>query len=392
VELLPETEPNDSYINVPNGPPMDLRFAYSGASDPLGDADYYLLRIPYRADVRIQVWGPDGPGTCGAGDNPYLELREISQSGRLLAGNNDDGPDLCPLLSPNIQPAMRQLAAGDYLVNVEDYEEANFIAAYQLYVTLESECGNGRVDGNEACDGTAGCQDCLILPVCGNGLVQQGEQCDDGDMDDSDGCDRQCHTILDHRCTGSPSTCTRVEVICNDGVDNDLDGNSDAADSDCSFSSLVTACAAGQRAVVLTARDTPAAIANPGTSRSVMWVPGGLGTVRRAALKFNIAHDLPVQVGVVLEPPAGAPVAVTSGRGSMGIGYLGTVVDVECTNPLASSDTPFTGCFQPDGNLALLDGAPTQGAWTLAVADSSGHDVDDSGTLVTWNLRLCTDP
>ena len=60
-------------------------------------------------------------------------------------------------------------------------------------------CGNGEVEGFEACDDgndtpTDGCEaDCTVTPiVCGNGLLQEGEQCDDGNPDPGDGCDESC--------------------------------------------------------------------------------------------------------------------------------------------------------------------------------------------------------
>src|SRR5690349_14669762 len=57
-------------------------------------------------------------------------------------------------------------------------------------------CGNGFVEGSEACDdgNTAsgdGCRaDCAKVERCDDGVVDQGEACDDGGNDNrSDGCD-----------------------------------------------------------------------------------------------------------------------------------------------------------------------------------------------------------
>jgi cysteine-rich repeat protein len=64
----------------------------------------------------------------------------------------------------------------------------------------ESVCGDGQVDGNEACDdGTndgayGGCMpDCSALgPNCGDGEANGPEPCDDGNAVDGDGCNVDC--------------------------------------------------------------------------------------------------------------------------------------------------------------------------------------------------------
>jgi cysteine-rich repeat protein len=81
------------------------------------------------------------------------------------------------------------------------------------YDTTPCLCGNGMIDGAEACDGadlggktcasqgfTAGMLACnaqcgLVTSgctTCGNGAVEQGEQCDDGNTMSGDGCSATC--------------------------------------------------------------------------------------------------------------------------------------------------------------------------------------------------------
>lgn len=78
-------------------------------------------------------------------------------------------------------------------------------------------CGNSALDPGEACDPTAGgeasCASVGMLrgfgrctercevealhcysPTCGDGVVDPGEDCDDGDLDDGDGCARNCRS------------------------------------------------------------------------------------------------------------------------------------------------------------------------------------------------------
>ena len=58
-------------------------------------------------------------------------------------------------------------------------------------------CGDGVVDGGEACDdgnqvdGDA-CTNACALPGCGDGIQGPGEECDDGNVVDGDGCDASC--------------------------------------------------------------------------------------------------------------------------------------------------------------------------------------------------------
>jgi cysteine-rich repeat protein len=60
-------------------------------------------------------------------------------------------------------------------------------------------CGNGVLEGAEACDdgnltANDGCSPtCIVeLPVCGNGIIEVGETCDDGNTTNGDGCSSVC--------------------------------------------------------------------------------------------------------------------------------------------------------------------------------------------------------
>jgi cysteine-rich repeat protein len=131
-------------------------------------------------------------------------------------------------------------------------------------------CGNGEIEGTEACDDGNrdpgdGCSSaCTIeagwscptvggLPcttVCGDGVVVGAETCDDGNRTPGDGCDENCRIepgatencddgvdndgngLVDCEDPGCAEVCREAE-ICNDGVDNDGDGAVDCEDDDC---------------------------------------------------------------------------------------------------------------------------------------------------------------
>jgi len=93
-------------------------------------------------------------------------------------------------------------------------------------------CGDGVVEGTEACDdgnqqSGDGCQaDCTVTPVCGNGLIEIGEACDDGNNSDGDGCSAEC----------------QVEPFCGDGMveepeicDDGNNSDGDGCEADCTL-------------------------------------------------------------------------------------------------------------------------------------------------------------
>ena len=66
--------------------------------------------------------------------------------------------------------------------------------------SIEAEpvrCGNGIIEGQEACDdgnddNSDACTDLCAVARCGDSFVQAGEDCDDGNISDRDGCTNQC--------------------------------------------------------------------------------------------------------------------------------------------------------------------------------------------------------
>lgn len=83
------------------------------------------------------------------------------------------------------------------------------LAAFMMFgcAGSDSECGNGKLEGDEECDdgnlvSFDGCSpQCTkeseyVDPVCGNGKVERGEECDDGNKVDDDACNNKCKSVV----------------------------------------------------------------------------------------------------------------------------------------------------------------------------------------------------
>ncbi len=80
-----------------------------------------------------------------------------------------------------------------------------------------ARCGDGAVQGLEACDdgnaiNTDACTDQCALARCGDSFVQEGEACDDGNISDRDACTNACvvATCGDGNCT--PAVPSPIQV------------------------------------------------------------------------------------------------------------------------------------------------------------------------------------
>ena len=81
-------------------------------------------------------------------------------------------------------------------------------------------CGNGNVDGSEACDDgddnsdtqPNACRTSCVRPVCGDGVVDEGETCDDGNRLNDDECNNACRPFSEEEgdcgCRSEPTKST----------------------------------------------------------------------------------------------------------------------------------------------------------------------------------------
>ena len=390
LEPTPETEPNNTCGATANGPfPMPPNLLVSGNVNVAGDSDWYALTISNYVDLKLETFDENGPGFCATGHDTKIQAFNGSCAA-LGASDDDGGIGNCSLLDPALstQTFMRHLAPGTYYVNVFPYSStATF--PYTLLATFSATCGNGVKEGSEICDGGPFCgPDCTLIPACGNGAVESGETCDDGNNVDGDGCNATCAVEPGYLCSSdSPSVCSQQEGNCNDGLDNDGDGQIDAADSDCAFGqTLMTPCGAGQTLLVFNSVDIPKIIADADPVGAQSRIPVSFtGTVMHAAILLDIAHTYTADVDISLLSPGGSTLDISSDNGSSGDNYTFTTFEDGCT-PVTSGSPPYSGCFSPEQALSTVNGQSATGVWTLKAVDDLGGI---AGVLNSWSLALC---
>lgn len=308
-----------------------------------------------------------------------------------------------------------QVTNGAWTFNVADAAniDGGLLGSWSLglCVAPTPTCGDGMQEIGETCDDNNtndgdGCSStCAVEPgwlcmgnapsicslACGNGMPDAGEQCDDMNMMSGDGCSSTCTVEPDYTCTPAPSTCTPYETNCSDMIDNDGDGNADAADSDCTLPAYFPPCQSGETLRVYRSFHAPIAIPDANTTgiTSPLFIVDNIGNIASGGMVLNITHPFDGDVDVSIVSPANVTFDLTSDNGSTGDNYTETVLHPVCPTLITAGTSPFSGCFAPEASLLPLLGTPAQGAWTLKVVDDGGGDL---GTLDNWKLAFCIAP
>jgi cysteine-rich repeat protein len=230
-----------------------------------------------------------------------------------------------------------------------------------------------------------------VAQLCGDGLLQGSEACDDGNLTSYDGCSNLCVIEAGASCAGAPSVCnTLSEKKCNDGLDDEGDGLVDCADPNCALACDTTnfgTCGAGQ---VLVA----ASVTNPRRIYDLVAQLSPLdvavsGTVTKAAVRLDVLHTFVSDLDIALIAPSGQSLDITSDNGAGGDNLVATILSDACVAaPVTAGAAPFTGCFGPETAFASITSA-ARGTWQLSVTDDTSSD---TGLLSGWSLALCVDP
>jgi cysteine-rich repeat protein len=404
-----ESEPNNTcgQEDGPFVPSPNLSFI--GSISPVGDQDFLAFTIPAVATVRIETFTGSMPGACDGGVDTVIQLRGPVCS-TVIASDDDSGLNACSDINPAAYPGARQLAPGTYFVRVEDFNNDDPIGAYNVRVSITSLCANGVVEPFEGCDDGGsvsgdGCSaTCVVepnfacngspsvcVPACGSGTLESNEECDDGNTMSGDGCSSSCLVEADYQCTVEPpppSVCSVAETNCGDGSDNDGDGVTDLADTDCDFGNAIAACGAGQALYVYNSVNVPVDVLDTQTSTSAIFATHG-GTIARAAVRLSIDHTFDGDLDISLVSPAGTTRDLSSDNGSSGMDYTATIFDNACATAITAGMPPYTGCYTPEQPLTLLNGQNPDGVWLLNVYDDASGD---TGAITNWSLALCVTP
>jgi subtilisin-like proprotein convertase family protein len=100
---------------------------------------------------------------------------------------------------------------------------------------------------------------------------------------------------------------------------------------------------------------------------------------------LDLRHGWDADLCIYLRGPDGTQVELSTDNGGNGDDYYLTTFDDEASTPISGGTPPFTGRFQPEGQLSDFDGRSQQGDWTLRMCDN-GPTIE--GTLNEWSLTI----
>lgn len=136
------------------------------------------------------------------------------------------------------------------------------------------------------------------------------------------------------------------------------------------------------------AADTPIDIPDNNSTgiNSVITIPEATGTITDINVTVNISHGWTEDLELKLIAPDGTEIMLSNGNGGEGNNYTNTVFDSDAANLITAGSAPFTGNYQPEGDLTQLNGSVPTGDWTLNVADTLFWL---SGALESWSIEIC---
>ncbi len=105
----------------------------------------------------------------------------------------------------------------------------------------------------------------------------------------------------------------------------------------------------------------------------------------------NLDHTWDSDLEVKLIAPDGTTVLLFTGIGGDGDNFNATCLNNDALTPIASGTAPFTGEWQPMGDLGLINnGQNPNGIWTLHIYDT--YAFADIGFIYAWNITFGTSP
>jgi subtilisin family serine protease/subtilisin-like proprotein convertase family protein len=131
--------------------------------------------------------------------------------------------------------------------------------------------------------------------------------------------------------------------------------------------------------------DTPINIVDSTVITSFLTVADITGVISDLNITLNIDHTFAEDLDVFLVTPQGARIELFTDVGGSLDNFTNLVLDDEAPNSIAAGVAPFTGSYQPEGQLSVLDGLSPNGTWRLQITDDHAPD---AGRLLNWSLNF----
>lgn len=105
---------------------------------------------------------------------------------------------------------------------------------------------------------------------------------------------------------------------------------------------------------------------------------------------LNITHTYDGDVTVWIVAPDGTAGVLFANVGGGGQNFTNTCINESASTPIGSGSAPFTGSFQPGGQMGLVNnGQNPNGTWYLRVNDNYGAD---EGTVNSFSVTFGNNP
>lgn len=238
----------------------------------------------------------------------------------------------------------------------------------------------------------------VVLAGCATGSPPASDDVDNVPIDARDGTDPpDANEVVDPPDAEPPppdsavaGEVTAVEMLCNDGADNDSNGQTDCADARCAWActALMTACTAPNRLRAYKLAPLPQGIPDVSSVSATVAVTQA-GAIVVAAVRFDATHSFDGDIDLTLTSSGGTLLDLTSDNGSLNDNYLGTVFLDAAPTAITAGTAPYTGNFRPEAPLSGLNGQSITGTWSSTVTDDLNSD---TGTWNDLSIAVCVAP